>query len=103
MPRRCRNEEKQRMPRLAGKIVWVTGAGSGIGEAAALALAEEGATTVLTGRTREKLDGVAARIKQQGGEAHVQPADLMDSKQVQQVGVFIRNTLGRLDILVNNA
>jgi NADP-dependent 3-hydroxy acid dehydrogenase YdfG len=92
------------MPRLAGKIAWITGAGSGIGEAAALALADEGATTVLTGRTAEKLERVAARIKQQGGEAHVQPADLMDSKQVQAVGAFIRNSLGgRLDILVNNA
>ena len=91
------------MPRLAGKIAWITGAGSGIGEAAALALAEEGATTVLTGRTRDKLDGVAARIHQKGGTAHVQPADLMDSKQVQNVGKFIRDTLGRLDILVNNA
>jgi len=92
------------MPRLAGKIAWITGAGSGIGEAAALALADEGATTVLTGRTTEKLERVAARIKQQGGEAHVQPADLMDSKQVQGVGAFIRNSLGgRLDILVNNA
>jgi NADP-dependent 3-hydroxy acid dehydrogenase YdfG len=91
------------MSKLAGKIAWITGAGSGIGEAAALALAEEGATTVLTGRTRDKLERVAARIKQQGGEAHVQPADLMDSKQVQKVGEFIRNTLGRLDILVNNA
>ena len=68
------------MPKLAGKIAWITGAGSGIGEAAALALAEEGATTVLTGRRREPLEGVAARIQQQGGEAHVQPADLMDSK-----------------------
>ncbi len=38
------------MPKLAGKIAWVTGAGSGIGEAAALALADEGATIVLTGR-----------------------------------------------------
>ena len=71
------------MPRLAGKIAWITGAGSGIGEAAALALAEEGATVVLTGRTRDKLDGVAARIHQKGGTAHVQPADLMDPKQVQ--------------------
>jgi len=91
------------MPRLAGKIAWITGAGSGIGEAAALALADEGATTVLTGRTRDKLEAVAARIHQQGGETHVQPADLMDSKQVQRVGEFIRTTLGRLDILVNNA
>jgi NADP-dependent 3-hydroxy acid dehydrogenase YdfG len=91
------------MPRLGGKIAWITGAGSGIGEAAALALADEGATTVLTGRTAEKLDRVAARIRQQGGEAFVQPAELTDAKQVQKVGEFIRNTLGRLDILVNNA
>jgi NAD(P)-dependent dehydrogenase (short-subunit alcohol dehydrogenase family) len=91
------------MPRLAGKIAWITGAGSGIGEAAALALAEEGATTVLTGRRREPLEGVAARIHQQGGTAHVQPADLTNSKQVQKIGEFIRDTLGRLDILVNNA
>ncbi len=91
------------MPRLAGKIAWITGAGSGIGEAAALALADEGATTVLTGRTPEKLERVAARIKQQGREAHVQPAELTDASQVQKVGDFVRNTLGRLDILVNNA
>jgi NADP-dependent 3-hydroxy acid dehydrogenase YdfG len=91
------------MPRLVGKIAWITGAGSGIGEAAALALAEEGATTVLTGRTPEKLERVAARIRQQGGEAYVQPAELTDATQVQEVGEFIRGTFGRLDILVNNA
>jgi NADP-dependent 3-hydroxy acid dehydrogenase YdfG len=91
------------MPRLAGKIAWITGAGSGIGEAAALALADEGAITVLTGRTAEKLERVAARIRQQGGECHVQPAELTDAKQVQKVGAFIKDTLGRLDILVNNA
>ena len=91
------------MAKLAGKIAWITGAGSGIGESAALALAEEGATTVLTSRTRENLERVAARIKQQGGDAHVQPANLMDSRQVQTIGEYIRNTFGRLDILVNNA
>ena len=91
------------MPRLAGKIAWITGAGSGIGEAAALALADEGATAVLTGRTQEKLERVAARIRQKGGEAYVQPAELTNSRQVQKVGEFISSTLGRLDILVNNA
>src|SRR5207248_1361632 len=91
------------MPRLAGKIAWITGAGSGIGEAAALALAEEGATAILTGRRREPLEGVAARIHQKGGTAHVQPADLMDAKQVEGIGKFISDTFGRLDILVNNA
>src|SRR6185437_14055127 len=90
-------------PRLAGKVAWVTGAGSGIGEAAALALADEGATIVLTGRRREPLEHVATRIRDNGGTAHVQPADLMVAAQAQKVGEFIRTTLGRLDILVNNA
>ena len=91
------------MPRLAGKIAWVTGAGSGIGEAAALALAEEGATLVLSGRRREPLEHVAGRVRAKGGTAHVQPADLTRSEQVRKVGAFIKDTLGRLDVLVNNA
>lgn len=91
------------MARLAGKIAWVTGAGSGIGEAAALALAEEGTTLVLTGRRAAPLEAVAARIAQAGGQAHVQPADMMDSAAVQRVGAFLATQFGRLDVLVNNA
>src|ERR1700678_346382 len=95
------------MGKRLGKIAWVTGAGTGIGEAAALALAEEGATIVLTGRRPAPLQDVAARIRAQsnatGAAAHVQPADLMMSPQVLKVGAFIKETLGRLDILVNNA
>ena len=90
------------MTRLAGKIAWVTGAGTGIGEAAALALAEEGATVILTGRRPAPLESVAQRINQTG-TAYVQPADLTESAQVQKVGDFIRSTFNRLDILVNNA
>ena len=91
------------MGKLAGKVAWVTGAGSGIGEAAALALGGEGAVLVLSGRRRAPLDAVAARIGEKGGTVHVQPADLMDAAAVQRVAAFIRDTLGRLDILVNNA
>ena len=95
------------MGKLTGKVAWVTGAGSGIGEAAALALAEEGATLVLTGRRPAPLEDVAARVRagsnSTGATAHVQPADLMLSPQVLKVGAFIKDTLGRLDILVNNA
>jgi NADP-dependent 3-hydroxy acid dehydrogenase YdfG len=90
------------MTSLAGKIAWVTGAGSGIGEAAALSLAEAGATVVLTGRRQEPLDDVARRINETG-VAHVQSADLTDAAQVQRVGDAIRTNFGRLDILVNNA
>lgn len=90
------------MALLTGKIAWVTGAGSGIGEAAALSLAEAGATVVLTGRRPGKLEDVARRINQ-AAVAHVQPADLTKADEVQAVGAYIRATFGRLDILVNNA
>ncbi len=91
------------MQRLAGKIAWVTGAGSGIGEAAALKLAEEGAVLVLTGRRAAPLEALAARIRAAGGTAEVQPADLMEKDAVKAVGAFIAGRFGRLDILVNNA
>jgi NADP-dependent 3-hydroxy acid dehydrogenase YdfG len=90
------------MTDLAGKIAWVTGAGTGIGEAAALALAQAGATVILTGRRPGPLEDVARRINQTG-VAHVQPADLTEKDQVRKVGDYIRTTFGRLDILVNNA
>ena len=91
------------MPRFDGRIAWVTGGGSGIGEAAALALAREGAAIVLTGRRQAPLDEVAATIRASGGTAHVQPADLMQPDQVRRIGDFIGSEIGRLDILVNNA
>ncbi|PWS34605.1 oxidoreductase [Falsiroseomonas bella] len=91
------------MARLHGKVAWVTGAGSGIGEAAALKLAEEGAALVLTGRRKAPLEALAARIAKAGGTAEVQPADLMDPEAVKAVGHFIGQRFGRLDILVNNA
>jgi NADP-dependent 3-hydroxy acid dehydrogenase YdfG len=87
---------------LTGKIAWVTGAGSGIGQAAAWALAEDGATVVLTGRTREKLEETARRIHN-SGQAHVQPADLTNKDDVRRVGEYIKATFDRLDILINNA
>ncbi len=89
--------------RLANKVAWVTGAGSGIGEAAAMALAAEGAEVVLTGRTAAKLERVAAAIVAAGGRARVRPADVSKSAAVKAVADFIATTCGRIDILVNNA
>lgn len=92
------------MQNLKGKIAWVTGAGSGIGEAGAIALAREGATVILTGRRKEPLDAVAARINAQGGgKALARPADVSKAAAVQGIADAIRAEQGRLDIVVNNA
>ena len=88
---------------LKGAIVWVTGAGSGIGEAAAIALAREGATVVLTGRRSEPLEAVAKTIAAAGGRAIVEAADLAKSGAVMGIAARIQDKLGRLDILVANA
>lgn len=91
------------MTQLSGKVAWVTGAGTGIGEAAAHSLAAEGAVVVLTGRTASKLEAVATAIAAKGGTAHVKACDMSDAKAVQAVADWIGATLKRIDILVNNA
>ena len=91
------------MGKLAGKIAWVTGAGSGIGEAAAVALAEEGASVVLTGRRAEALSRVAERIGANGGRATVEPGDLARAETAERIAGRIVQTLGGLHVLVNNA
>jgi NAD(P)-dependent dehydrogenase (short-subunit alcohol dehydrogenase family) len=88
---------------LTGKVAWVTGAGSGIGEAVALALAREGATVALTGRRREPLQAVADKIIKAGGRALALPADLGAQEAASRIADKIGQELGRLDILVNNA
>jgi NADP-dependent 3-hydroxy acid dehydrogenase YdfG len=84
---------------LKGKVAWVTGAGSGIGEAAALALAREGCAVVLSGRRREPLQAVADRITRAGGNALIAPGDMGDPAVPEKIA----GGIGRLDILVNNA
>lgn len=91
------------MTGLQGKVAWVTGAGTGIGEAAAIQLAREGVAVALTGRRREPLQSVADRIAKAGGKALVAPADLRKPEGPASVARAIRTEFGRLDILVNNA
>ena len=81
-------------------IALVTGAGSGIGEAVAAALAAAGFTTVLTGRRVEQLDRVAAAI---GPRAHSLASDITDPASVAALFEAIKNRYGRLDVLFNNA
>jgi NADP-dependent 3-hydroxy acid dehydrogenase YdfG len=91
------------MNRLRDKIAWVTGAGSGIGRAAAIALAREGAKLVLSGRREQPLRETASSIEAVGGLAAVEPGDLTEPAAAARVAGAIRGRFGRLDILVNNA
>jgi NADP-dependent 3-hydroxy acid dehydrogenase YdfG len=91
------------MGHLKGKVCLITGAGSGIGRATALALAAEGAITVLVGRRRGVLDDVAATIAAAGGTAHVAPAAIDDPARVEVLIEDVRERVGPVDVLVNVA
>jgi len=84
-------------------VAIVTGAGSGIGRAAALRLAAEGARVALVGRRRGPLEEAAAEIAQSGGEALVLPADVADPGAVERMVGEVLRRWGRIDLLVNNA
>jgi 3-oxoacyl-[acyl-carrier protein] reductase len=85
---------------LSGKGALVTGASGGIGGAIARALHGQGATVVLTGTKRDKLDALAAQL---GDNVHVVPADLSSAEAAEALVKSAEAALGSLDILVNNA
>ena len=91
------------MQSLQGKIVWITGAGTGIGRATALAFASAGASTVLTGRRPEMLTETAALLEGSGHSCMVLAADVADAADVTRAHAAIVAALGEVHILVNNA
>ena len=88
---------------LRGAVAIVTGASSGIGEATALALARTGARVVLAARRIERLEDLAARIEERGGEALAVRCDVADPGDVRMLASVVEETHGRCDALINNA
>lgn len=88
---------------LKGKRILLTGASSGIGEAAAAKLADSGATVVVVARRRDLLDALVARIAEAGGDARAHACDLSDLDAVDDLVAAVEAELGGVDILVNNA
>ena len=88
---------------MAGKVALVTGAGSGIGRASALALQGKGYHVVLAGRRRDELEKTASQAAAEGGEMLVHPTDVADPASVAALFAATRDRFARLDVLFNNA
>jgi NAD(P)-dependent dehydrogenase (short-subunit alcohol dehydrogenase family) len=85
------------------KVAVVTGAGSGIGRAVSLSLAQQGYSVVLAGRRAALLEALAASIRAQGGCARALATDLTDERAVRSLFEYTEREFGRLDLLFNNA
>jgi len=88
---------------LEGKVVWLTGAGSGIGRAGAQELAAAGATVIVSGRTPAGVEETVALVSQAGGKAEAAVLDVADKHAVARIGADILARHGHVDILVNSA
>jgi NADP-dependent 3-hydroxy acid dehydrogenase YdfG len=88
---------------LDGTVALVTGASSGIGEAAALALAQRGAAVAIAARRKERLDDLATRITDGGAKVLAVEADVASQEQAEALVAQTVAELGRLDTLINNA
>ncbi len=89
--------------RLSGKVVVVTGASSGIGRAAALRFAKQGAAVALAARSKEALEEVRAAIAQAGGKAIAVECDVADEDAVERLASEAERMLGPIDVWVNDA
>jgi NADP-dependent 3-hydroxy acid dehydrogenase YdfG len=95
--------EEEMSDKLAGKVALVTGASSGIGESAALALAEAGVAVAVSGRRKERLNNLVQRIRTAGGTAVALPGDVaIETEATKSVADTVAK-FGRIDILINSA
>ena len=91
------------MAALANKVVLITGASSGFGEEAALLFAKEGCKVVLAARRMDRLQELAGRIQEAGGEAMAIPVDIVDRAEIENMVQSTLDLYGKIDILFNNA
>lgn len=91
------------MSNIQGKVVLITGASSGIGEAAARLIAAKGAYVVLGARRIERLEMLAADIEAQGGSARFRALDVTDALDMQAFADFAKHAFGKIDVIINNA
>jgi NADP-dependent 3-hydroxy acid dehydrogenase YdfG len=91
------------MSEFRDKVVWITGAGSGIGRAVARMFAAEGASLVLIGRRADKLEGVCDEVRASGGRGEVLVLDVCRREQVEAAAAGLIERHRRVDVLVNNA
>lgn len=91
------------MKNVENKIILITGASSGIGEATARVLAKNGAIVVLGARRTDRLESIVRYIQQAGGQAAYHELDVANSDQVNAFVTFAKDTFGRVDVMFNNA
>ena len=99
-PRKPASDMKKRF---ADKVVWITGAGSGIGRALALALARQGAKLALSGRREAKLLAVAEEVRSLGSQADIFVVDVSDDGAVEEAVAAVVGRFGKIDVAIANA
>src|ERR1700756_2577180 len=88
---------------IEGKVVVITGASSGLGEATARTLSAQGAAVVLGARRRDRIQALASELSSSGGKALAVTTDVTDRRQVQNLVDAAVEAYGRVDVMVNNA
>jgi len=91
------------MLNVENKVIVITGASSGIGEATAKLLAENGAKVVLGARRTERLEKLVEEIRRQGGSAEFKAVNVADREDMKAFIHFAKDTFGRIDVIFNNA
>jgi NADP-dependent 3-hydroxy acid dehydrogenase YdfG len=96
-------QRRKIMSEIQGKVIVITGASSGIGEATARLLAQKGAVVVMGARRTEKLEALASAIRAEGGTAEFRALDVTSREDVDAFVQFAYTKFGRVDVIINNA